>query len=165
VESWHKTFKKQYLGYTRDLRPDDLVFLLQGSVDIDFRTTYYKISHGLQPITLSEHAMARKKKATALPFVDAKDMITEMPQDRMVPCFPHSFILSVVGVMIFVTNSPPFFCSICSFQLILSLGLVDHILSVRARISHFSYLALATTTFDTRSLVNTCILCQGSTMM
>ena len=146
------------------MRPDDLVFLLQGSVDIDFRTTYYKISRGLQPITLSEHAAARKAKAMALPFVDAKDIVAEMPQDRKVPFFSKVFILFVVVVMIFVTNYLFFFfCSICSFRSILSPGLVNHILSVRVWISHFSYLALAMTTFDTRSLVNTCILCQGST--
>lgn len=72
------------MGYTRDLHPDDLVFLLQGSVDIDFRTSYYKISHGIQPITLSESAAARNAKAMALPFVDAKDMVTGMFEDRKV---------------------------------------------------------------------------------
>jgi len=89
VESWHKTFKRQYLGYTRDLRPDDLVFLLQGSVDIDFRTSYYKISRGLQPITLSESAAARNAKAMALPFVDAKDMVIGMFEDRKVLTFAN----------------------------------------------------------------------------
>ncbi|KAK3805237.1 MAG: hypothetical protein JOS17DRAFT_768795 [Linnemannia elongata] len=82
VESWHKTFKSQYLGYARDLRPDDLVFLLQGSVDIDFRITYYKISRGLQPITLSESAATRKTKAMAIPFVDAKDMVDEVFHEK-----------------------------------------------------------------------------------
>ncbi|KAI7821858.1 hypothetical protein BC939DRAFT_454699 [Gamsiella multidivaricata] len=81
VESWHKTCKRQYLGYKRDLRPDDLIFLLQGTVDIDYRTSYYRISRGLQPLTLSEAALARRAKAMALPFVDAKDMVSEPSQD------------------------------------------------------------------------------------
>ncbi|KAG0272366.1 hypothetical protein BGZ97_010990, partial [Linnemannia gamsii] len=50
VESWHKTLKRQHLGYERDLRADDLVCLLQGVVDVDFRTTHFKITHGLQPL-------------------------------------------------------------------------------------------------------------------
>jgi hypothetical protein len=78
------------LGYARDLRPDDLVFLLQGSVDIDFRISYYKISRGLQPITLSESAAKRKAKAMVLPFVDAKDMIDEMFPDKKVLAFANN---------------------------------------------------------------------------
>jgi hypothetical protein len=78
------------LGYARDLRPDDLVFLLQGSVDIDFRISYYKISRGLQPIRLSESAAKRKAKAMVLPFVDAKDMIDEMFPDKKVLAFANN---------------------------------------------------------------------------
>jgi len=97
VESWHKTFKSQYLGYARDLRSDDLVFLLQGSVGIDFRITYFKISRGLQPIALSEYAAARKAKAMALPFVDAKDMVTEVFQEKKGTrvCKQSSLVLDV----------------------------------------------------------------------
>lgn len=84
VESWHKTFKRQYLGFRRDLRADDLIFLLQGTVDIDFRTTYYKISRGLQPITLSKTAKARKAKAMIIPFIHAKDMVSEPALDGKV---------------------------------------------------------------------------------
>lgn len=109
MESWHKTFKKQYLGHVRDLHPDDLVFLLQGSVDIDFRMTYYKISHGLQPITLSEYAATRKAKVVALPFVDAKDMVTEMSQDRKVSLFQRLFLVLIAGVIISVPFSNFFF--------------------------------------------------------
>jgi len=45
----------------------------------------------------------------ALPFVDAKDIVAEMPQDRKVPFFSKVFILLVVVVMIFVTNYLFFF--------------------------------------------------------
>ncbi|KAF9348185.1 hypothetical protein BGX26_000381 [Mortierella sp. AD094] len=82
VESWHKTFKRQYLGHKRDLRTDDLIFLLQGTMDIDYRTSYYRISRGLQPLTLSDAALARRAKAMALPFVDAKDMVSK-PSERL----------------------------------------------------------------------------------
>jgi hypothetical protein len=58
-------------------------------VHFDFRITYYKISRGLQPITLSESAAARKVKAMALPFVDAKDMVTEVFQDKKVLAFAN----------------------------------------------------------------------------
>lgn len=89
------------MGYTRDLRPDDLVFLLQGSVDIDFRTSYYKISRGLQPIKLSESAAARKAKAMALPFVDAKDKVTDMFKNRKVLAFANILFLSSLLVIVF----------------------------------------------------------------
>lgn len=90
------------MGYARDLRPDDLVFLLQGSVDIDFRISYYKISRGLQPITLSESAAKRKAKAMALPFVDAKDMIDEVFPDKKVLAFANNlFQYSMLIVIMF----------------------------------------------------------------
>ncbi|KAK3804606.1 MAG: hypothetical protein JOS17DRAFT_670160, partial [Linnemannia elongata] len=74
VESWHKTLKRQHLGYERDLRADDLVCLLQGVVDVDFRTTHFKITHGLQPIVLSQYDKANKAKAMALAFDVASNM-------------------------------------------------------------------------------------------
>ncbi|KAF9579394.1 hypothetical protein BGW38_004359, partial [Lunasporangiospora selenospora] len=104
VESWHKTFKRQYLGFARDLRPDDLVFLLQGVVDIDFRTTYYKITRGLQPITLSESAAARKAKAMDIPFFWARLMVTELFQERKFKV--NSF--TEVGVAHYVSMDPNF---------------------------------------------------------
>jgi hypothetical protein len=53
-------------------------------MDIDFRITYYKISRGLHPITLSESATTRKAKAMILPFVDAEDMVDKMFPDKKV---------------------------------------------------------------------------------
>ncbi|KAF9079428.1 hypothetical protein BGX23_004124, partial [Mortierella sp. AD031] len=77
VESWHKTLKRQHLGYERDLRADDLVCLLQGVVDVDFRTIHFKITHGLQPIVLSKYDKANKAKAMALAFDVASNMVSE----------------------------------------------------------------------------------------
>ena len=59
---------------------NDLMFILQGTVDIDFRTTYYKISRGLQPLTLPEAALARKAKVMAIKFLYAKDMALSRPR-------------------------------------------------------------------------------------
>ncbi|KAF9185107.1 hypothetical protein BGZ50_003272, partial [Haplosporangium sp. Z 11] len=82
--SWHKALKKQHLGSERDLRPDDLIFLLQGVVDIDFRTTYLMIANRLQPIRLSEYDAKRKAKAMELPIEVAKDMITAVNDDSKI---------------------------------------------------------------------------------
>jgi hypothetical protein len=75
---------KRGVGSERDLRPDDLVFLLQGVVDIDFRTTYFKIANKLLPIRLSEYDAKRKAKAMELPIEIAKDMVTAMVDDSKV---------------------------------------------------------------------------------
>ncbi|KAF9079089.1 hypothetical protein BGX23_005099, partial [Mortierella sp. AD031] len=82
VESWHKTLKRQHLGYERDLRGDDLICLLQGVVDIDFRTSHFKIVNGLQPMPLSEYDKSIKAKAMALSFDDAKVMTSELIEER-----------------------------------------------------------------------------------
>lgn len=72
------------MGYERDLRGDDLIHLLQGVVEIDFRTHHFKVVHGLEPIVLSEYDKGIKMKAMALPFENAKDMVTEINEDRKV---------------------------------------------------------------------------------
>ncbi|KAK3830938.1 MAG: hypothetical protein JOS17DRAFT_775154 [Linnemannia elongata] len=77
VESWHKTLKRQHLGYERDLHADDLICLLQGVVDVDFRATHFKITHGLQPIVLSQYGKANKAKAMALAFDVAGNMVSK----------------------------------------------------------------------------------------
>jgi len=82
VESWHKTLKRQHLGHERDLRADDLVCLLQGVVDIDFRTSHFKVVHGLQPIPLSDYDKDIRAKAMALEFENAKNMVTEMIEEE-----------------------------------------------------------------------------------
>lgn len=88
MESWHKTLKRQHLGSERDLHPDDLIFLLQGVVDIDFRTIYFKIINKLLPTWLSEYDVKRKAKAMALPFDVAEGMVTAKVDDNKVfSCF------------------------------------------------------------------------------
>ncbi|KAK3836266.1 MAG: hypothetical protein J3R72DRAFT_450473 [Linnemannia gamsii] len=42
VESWHATLKRQHMEHIRDMRGDDLIHLLTGVVDIDFRTHHFK---------------------------------------------------------------------------------------------------------------------------
>ena len=72
------------MGYERDLRGDDLICLLQGVVDIDFRTSHFKIVNGLQPMPLSEYDKSIKAKAMALSFADAKVMTSELIEERRV---------------------------------------------------------------------------------
>lgn len=84
VESWHKTLKRQHLGYERDLRGDDLIHLLTGVVDIDFRTHHYKVVHGLEPMALSEYDRSVKAKALELPFDATKNMVSEINEDKKV---------------------------------------------------------------------------------
>ncbi|KAF8944945.1 hypothetical protein BGZ46_006144, partial [Entomortierella lignicola] len=74
VESWHKTLKSQYLGSERNLRPDDLLHLLQGVVNIDFRTIYYKRLNNMIAHKLSSYDMKEKAKADAVDFVTAQTM-------------------------------------------------------------------------------------------
>ncbi|KAF8926967.1 hypothetical protein BGZ47_002434 [Haplosporangium gracile] len=40
--SWHATLKRHHMEHTRDMRGDDLIHLLTGVVDIDFRTHHFK---------------------------------------------------------------------------------------------------------------------------
>ncbi|KAG0365627.1 hypothetical protein BGX24_004036 [Mortierella sp. AD032] len=88
VESWHKTLKRQHLGYERDLRGDDLIHLLQGVVEIDFRTLHFKAVHGLEPMVLSEYDRGVKAKAMKLQFEHAKNMVTEIMEDgKVVLCY------------------------------------------------------------------------------
>lgn len=68
METWHKTLKRQHLGSQRNLRPDDLVHLLQGAVDIDFQQRLYQITEGFVDPPLSTYDARRKKKAMDLDF-------------------------------------------------------------------------------------------------
>ncbi|KAF9142524.1 hypothetical protein BG015_000793, partial [Linnemannia schmuckeri] len=60
VESWH-----------------DLVCLLQGVVDVDFRTAHFKITHGVQPMVFSQYEKAKKAKVLALAFDVVSNMVSE----------------------------------------------------------------------------------------
>ncbi|KAF9344663.1 hypothetical protein BGX26_004058 [Mortierella sp. AD094] len=82
VESWHKTLKEQHLRKERNLRPDDLIYLLQGVVDVDFRTTYLRIVNDMQDVKLLEHDHKRKSKAMVISFNDAQNMVTAMIEDQ-----------------------------------------------------------------------------------
>ncbi|KAK3819330.1 MAG: hypothetical protein J3R72DRAFT_497555, partial [Linnemannia gamsii] len=82
VESWHATLKRQHMEHIRDMRGDDLIHLLTGVVDIDFRTHHFKVIHGLEPIALSEYDKAIKEKATVLPLAASKDMIAKLDENN-----------------------------------------------------------------------------------
>ena len=66
------------MGYEHDLRADNLVYLLQRVVDIDFRTSHFKIVNGLQSIPLSDYDKGIKAKAIALSFDNTKVIISEV---------------------------------------------------------------------------------------
>ncbi|KAI8599777.1 hypothetical protein EDD21DRAFT_416467 [Dissophora ornata] len=78
VESWHKTLKRQHLGSQRNLRPDDLVHLLQGAVDVDFQQRLYQITDGFVDPPLSTYDASRKKKAPDLDFAAAGLMVKSL---------------------------------------------------------------------------------------
>lgn len=75
MESWHKTLKRHHLGKERNLRADFVVYLLQGTVDRDFRVTYLKVKQGIQPMRLSHYDKKRKARAMALSDEDARDKV------------------------------------------------------------------------------------------
>ncbi|GJJ71900.1 hypothetical protein EMPS_04257 [Entomortierella parvispora] len=75
VESWHKTLKRRHLQKRRNLRADDLVFILQGKVDIDFQDTLFKISRNLVERPLSTYDKERKSKAMGLEHTTAIQMV------------------------------------------------------------------------------------------
>lgn len=87
VESWHATLKRQHMEHIRDMRGDDLIHLLTGVVDIDFRTHHFKVVHGLESIVLSEYDKAIKEKAMALPLAASKDMVAELDENNKVGNF------------------------------------------------------------------------------
>jgi hypothetical protein len=49
-------------------------------VDVDFRTTHFKITHGLQPLVLSQYDKDKRAKAVALPFDVASNMVSEVAE-------------------------------------------------------------------------------------
>ncbi|KAF8928752.1 hypothetical protein BGZ47_001453 [Haplosporangium gracile] len=82
VESWHATLKRQHMENVHDMRGDDLVHLLTGVVDIDFRTHHFKVAHGLEPVVLSDNDKAIKAKAMVLSLDTFKNMVAELDQDK-----------------------------------------------------------------------------------
>ena len=86
VESWHKTLKSQYLRSERNLRPDDLVHLLQGVVDIDFRTLYFKRLNNMIPHKLSSYNIKEKAKTDAIDLDIAKTMVGPDTDEQKVQC-------------------------------------------------------------------------------
>jgi len=66
------------------VRVDHLIFLLRGTVNTDFRVTYYKIKRGLQPMELSEYAKKRRAKAIALTFDEVQNMVIAIIDERKV---------------------------------------------------------------------------------
>lgn len=77
MESWHRTLKSHHLGKEHNFRVDYVVYLLQGAVDLDFRTSYLKINRGIMPLQLSHYDKKRKARAMKLSLADARDKITE----------------------------------------------------------------------------------------
>ncbi|KAF9984145.1 hypothetical protein BGZ79_005634, partial [Entomortierella chlamydospora] len=75
IETWHKTLKRQHLGSQRNLRPDDLVHLIQGAVDVDFQQKLYQITEGFVDPPLSTYDARRKKKSADLDFTAAELMV------------------------------------------------------------------------------------------
>lgn len=67
--------KRHHLGSQRNLRPDDLVHLLQGAVDVDFQQKLYQITEGFVDPPLSTYDAKRKKRATSLDFTVAGLMV------------------------------------------------------------------------------------------
>ncbi|KAF9099680.1 hypothetical protein BGX27_000541 [Mortierella sp. AM989] len=63
IESWHKTLRHQFLGRERNVRPDYLIYLLQGAVEIGFRVSYLVTVKGAAPVTLDGYLKKRKAKA------------------------------------------------------------------------------------------------------
>ncbi|KAF9189314.1 hypothetical protein BGZ51_009708 [Haplosporangium sp. Z 767] len=66
VERWHRTLKHNYMEGRRNLRADDLIYILQGVVDIQFRTEYYKATNRFDVHRLSDYEKRQKAKATAV---------------------------------------------------------------------------------------------------
>ena len=84
LESWFETLKKHYLEDKHDLRADFIVYMLQGTIEIDFRVQRLKLKQGVQPAQLSQYDKERKARAMALDIAIARDMITENITERMV---------------------------------------------------------------------------------
>ncbi|KAF9900870.1 hypothetical protein EC991_006774, partial [Linnemannia zychae] len=72
----------QHMEHIHDMRVDDLIHLLTGVVDIDFRTHHFKVLHGLEPVVLSEYDKDIKKKAMELPLATSKDMVAELNENN-----------------------------------------------------------------------------------
>ena len=84
IESWHKTLKRNHLRNERNVRADYLIYLLQGAVNKDFRIAYYKIKHGIEPLTLSAYDKQRQAKAMALTIEVASQLVTPNMEESKV---------------------------------------------------------------------------------
>jgi hypothetical protein len=58
--------------------------MLQGVVDLDFRTQHYKALHGLQHKVLSHYDKSIKAKASMLAFSDASKIVAGIDGDGKV---------------------------------------------------------------------------------
>jgi len=69
------TLKHHYLDGKRNLRADELIYILQGAVDVGFRTSHLKLAKGVVAHRLTGYDRLRKDKAEAIDFEHAMGLI------------------------------------------------------------------------------------------
>ncbi|KAF9908070.1 hypothetical protein BX616_000247 [Lobosporangium transversale] len=77
LESWFNALETHALEGKRGLRIDLLIYKLQGPIDQDFRTQYFKVKNGIQLATLSQYDQERLARAMAVSPVEARAMVCE----------------------------------------------------------------------------------------
>ncbi|KAF9920166.1 hypothetical protein FBU30_010047 [Linnemannia zychae] len=75
VERWHRNLKHTYLDGKRNLRADDLIYILLGVVDNRYRINYFKITRGLQQHQLTTYEKRRLQRAASVEEARARAMV------------------------------------------------------------------------------------------
>lgn len=96
IESFHNNLKSNYLGRSRNVRVDKIVYLLSHVVIIDYRQDALRVQIGLKKIHLSPQEEQRKEKADDIDIDEAVYMVTELNDNVR----NHILFASTIGVLI-----------------------------------------------------------------
>ncbi|KAL0582105.1 hypothetical protein ABG067_008213, partial [Albugo candida] len=80
IESYHNQLKSFYIGRSRQLRVDYLIYLLSSVVIADYRLESIKSMYGVKEINLTMDEEKKKKKAFELDYDIANAMVEQIDE-------------------------------------------------------------------------------------
>ena len=91
IESYHNQLKTNYLGRSRSLRVDRLVYLLSQVLSLDYRQENVKAMFGFASIRLTKEE-EKRKKAFLIPSDDAFNMVEKLGECYQCKSFTYDYI-------------------------------------------------------------------------
>jgi hypothetical protein len=89
IEGWHSVLKDQYLGKSRGVRIDVLIFLLAEQIERDYHTRHIKARLSLIDRVLDTRERAAQSHALEIPLLAARDMVREEDGEIHVDSFTN----------------------------------------------------------------------------